>query len=150
MGASDAEGREEGESVTGIQWTDETWNPVRGCRRVSEGCRNCYAEKMAARLVRMGTYSPALLDSKGRWSGVFEERSELLTKPLRWRKPRRVFVNSMSDLFGEDVSDAYIAAVFGVMAASPRHTFQVLTKRPERAAAWFRRLVADGEAPAGR
>lgn len=132
-----------------IEWTDETWNPSIGCRRVSEGCRNCYAEQMAARIVNMqhgaGRESPyedvTLLDTNGntlpRWNGRAVFLPDRLDQPLRWRKPRRVFVNSMSDLFHEDLTFEQIAAVFGVMAACPRHTFQVLTKRPERAVEFF-------------
>jgi protein gp37 len=135
--------------MTGIQWTDETWNPVIGCRRVSEGCRNCYAEKMAARIVAMaqaqGRVSPyedvvqldASLEAKPRWNGTAKLLPHKLDEPLRWRKPRRAFVNSMSYLFHKDITFEQIAAVFGVMAAAPRHTFQVLTKRPGRALEFF-------------
>lgn len=125
-----------------IQWTDATWNPVVGCRRVSPGCEHCYAETMAYRLERMGQerYRGLTVLRKGgrRWSGGIRLVPEVLDKPLRWRKPRMVFVNSMSDLFHEAVPFEYIAAVFGVMAACPQHTFQVLTKRPERMLEWFR------------
>lgn len=130
-----------------IEWTDRTWNPVVGCIRVSDGCRNCYAERMAARLAstpkapqygglaRHSAFGP-------RWTGLVRTLPEKLVEPLRWRKPRRVFVCSMSDLFHEDVPNAFIAAVFGVMAACPQHTFQVLTKRPERARWWLRATSA--------
>jgi protein gp37 len=114
-----------------IEWTDATWNPVRGCVKVSPGCKHCYAETFAER-----------------WRGIkghpFEQGFDLrlvpeaLDKPLRWKKARRIFVNSMSDLFHEDVSNEYIAAVFGVMAARPVHDFQVLTKRAERMRDWFK------------
>lgn len=130
---------------TSIEWTDTTWNPVRGCSRVSEGCRNCYAEKMAARFSKPGqpfhgfakVVAPRdMLDRTGGrrngWTGKVELVPEKLAEPLGWKKPQRVFVNSMSDLFHEALSDDAIAAVFGVMAAAPQHTFQVLTKRPER------------------
>jgi protein gp37 len=113
-----------------IEWTDTTWNPVRGCTKISPGCKNCYAEAFAER-----------------WRGVpghpYEQGFDLrlvpekLGEPLRWRKPRRVFVNSMSDLFHEGVPFEFIAAVFGIMAATPRHTYQVLTKRPERMRQFF-------------
>lgn len=121
-------------SESPIEWTDATWNPVRGCKKVSPGCRACYAETFAER-----------------WRGVaghpyeqgFDPRlvPEKLGEPLGWKRPRRVFVNSMSDLFGEFVPYEYIAAVFGVMAAAPRHTFQVLTKRAERMGRWFENVA---------
>lgn len=135
--------------MTGIQWTDETWNPVIGCRRVSEGCRNCYAEKRARRIVacqrglgnRHDYEDVVKMDDVGkprpRWNGSAKFLRRRLDEPLRWRKPRKVFVNSMSDLFHEDISFEQIGAVFGVMAASPDHTFQILTKRPERAREFF-------------
>lgn len=127
-----------------IEWTDVTWNPTRGCGRVSPGCERCYAEKVAHRfsgpgrpyegLVTMGKRGP-------RWNGEGHFVLDALDAPLHWRKPRKVFVNSMSDLFFEKFSSDEIAAVFGVMAACPHHTFQVLTKRPARAAEWFARNV---------
>jgi protein gp37 len=133
--------------MTTIEWTrgddgamGKTWNPVRGCARVSPGCEHCYAERVAHRFSgRGGKYEGlTVLGKKGpRWSGVARFVSEKLAEPLSWRKPRRVFVNSMSDLFHEDVTNEQIAAVFGVMAACPQHTFQILTKRPERMKAWF-------------
>lgn len=122
-----------------IEWTDKAWNPVAGCKMVSPGCTNCYAQTMAKRLRAMAeakgdTASPYLrvIDERGKWTGRFETVPARLADPLGWRKPARVFVNSMSDLFGEGVPFEYIAAVFGVMAATPRHTYQVLTKRPAR------------------
>jgi len=120
-----------------IQWTDATWNPLRGCTRVSNGCRNCYAEKVAHRFSGPGRPYEGLTTEKGRWNGTIKLVPEKLDQPLRWRRPRRVFVNSMSDLFHEAVPNEYITAVFGVMAAASGHSFQVLTKRPERALAWF-------------
>jgi len=108
-----------------IEWTDASWNPVTGCTKVSPGCDHCYAETFAER-----------------WRGTkghhFENgfdvqlRPERLDQPLKWRKPRRIFVNSMSDLFHDAIPDEYIAKVFGVMAAAPRHTFQIVTKRHGR------------------
>lgn len=125
---------------TAIEWTDATWNPVRGCTRVSEGCRNCYAERQAARNLP-GMRSPttgesfATMTEHGpRWTGAVELIPEKLSEPLRWRKPRRIFVNSMSDLFHEALGVESIAQVFAVMLDANWHTFQVLTKRPERAA----------------
>jgi protein gp37 len=152
---------------TGISWTDATWNPVRGCSRVSEGCRNCYAERVAARFSGTGQpyeglarmYKPTEvvaefrdelpLEAKARprWTGEVRMVQEHLGDPLRWRKPRRIFVNSMSDLFHEKLTNEQIAAVFGVMAACPQHTFQVLTKRSERMCEWFRWVQLESESP---
>ncbi len=124
-----------------IEWTDATWNVTRGCSRVSAGCEHCYAERIAHRF--SGPEQPyeglTVLGRDGpRWNGKIMLVPEHLADPLRWKKPRRVFVNSMSDLFHPGVPFEYIAAVFGVMAASPQHTFQVLTKRPERMREWLR------------
>ena len=127
--------------ATPIEWTDATWNPITGCTRVSEGCRNCYAEVMAARFSGPGQWGEGLArivrDPNGkaidhRWTGKLRFNNRALDLPLRWRKPRRIFVNSTSDLFHEDVPDEWIDKVFAVMALTPQHTFQVLTKRPER------------------
>jgi protein gp37 len=128
--------------MTGISWTDETWNPVIGCSRVSEGCRNCYAEEQAARIVRCSTTSAydelvKIVSGKARWTGVVRLMPERLAVPLRWHRRRFVFVNSMSDLFHESLTNEQIAAVFGVMAAARRHTFQILTKRSQRMREWF-------------
>lgn len=136
-------------SKTSIEWCTDTWNPVRGCSRVSEGCRNCYAERMAARnLPEMRsptTGNPfAVRGSDGpHWTGVVELIPEKLDEPLHWRKPRRVFVNSMSDLFHEALRDEAIDRMFGVMAQAPQHTFQILTKRPERMPGWFKGIDPD-------
>jgi len=131
---------------TAIQWTDATWNPVVGCSPVSEGCRNCYAARHALRLagnpsdaIRRAYEGTAEMRGAGRYRrAVFTGRVNLikdrLEEPLRWRKPRRVFVNSMSDLFHEAVPVDFVAWVFGVMAVSAQHVFQVLTKRPDRMA----------------
>ena len=108
---------------TKIEWTDATWNPVTGCTKVSEGCDHCYAETIAHRFAGTAAY-PNGFD--------VTLRPERLDQPLRWQRPRRIFVNSMSDLFHKDVPDEYIARVFAVMALAPQHTFQVLTKRPGR------------------
>lgn len=124
-----------------IEWTDKTWNPTRGCRRVSPGCENCYAEKVASRFSGPGLPYEELTKN-GRWNGSVALGD--LSAPLHWRKPARIFVDSMSDLFYEGFTDEQLAAVFGVMAVCPQHTFQVLTKRPERAAKWF--AWASGEA----
>lgn len=131
--------------MTGISWTDETWNPVRGCSRVSEGCRHCYAEVQAARIVRMGQGKPTPYDGlvrvtaggEARWTGEVRLDPKALALPLRWKKPRRIFVNSMSDLFHESLPDEAIDCVLAVMLLSPRHTFQVLTKRAARMRAYM-------------
>lgn len=117
---------------TGIEWTDATWNPIRGCSRVSEGCRNCYAETVANRFKGDGQPYEGLIAKGGQWNGTIKFVPEMLDQPLRWRRPRRIFVNSMSDLFHENVPDEVIDEVFGVMSMARQHTFQVLTKRPER------------------
>ena len=127
---------------TSIAWTDTTWNPVRGCSRVSEGCRNCYAERQAARFSDHGQYAHGFVErtpSGPRWTGKVELVPEKLDEPLGWLKPRRVFVNSMSDLFHEALPFEAIDMVFAVMALAWWHTFQVLTKRPER----MREYMAD-------
>ena len=118
-----------------IEWTDATWNPIRGCSRVSEGCRNCYAERMAARFSGRGQPYEGLarMTADGpRWTGAVRMVPAAMGLPLRWRRGRRVFVNSMSDLFHDGLDDEEILAVFGVMQAAGHHTFQVLTKRPAR------------------
>jgi protein gp37 len=117
-----------------IEWTDATWNPVTGCDRVSPGCAHCYALDLAARLKGMGNaryQNDGDPKTSGPGFGV-TLHEDVLDKPLKWRRPRMVFVNSMSDLFHDAVPDDFIAAVFGVMARAERHVFQVLTKRPER------------------
>ncbi|OGT57498.1 MAG: hypothetical protein A3E01_08140 [Gammaproteobacteria bacterium RIFCSPHIGHO2_12_FULL_63_22] len=126
--------------TTGIAWTNATWNPVRGCERVSEGCKKCYAEVLAARHSYKGGWGEGLAKyvtrpdgtKEARWTGVLKPVEKMIDAPLRWKKPRRVFVNSMSDLFHDKIRDAYIDLVFAVMAIAKQHTFQILTKRPER------------------
>ncbi len=111
-----------------IEWTDCTWNPVTGCSKVSAGCANCYAQRMSKRLKAMG---------QAKYAAGFDEvvcHPDELDKPLHWKKPRKIFVNSMSDLFHEDVPFEFAAAVFAVMGLAGEHDFQVLTKRPERLA----------------
>jgi len=115
---------------TKIEWATESWNPITGCTKCSPGCKNCYAERMAQRLAGRFGY-PA--DEPFRVT-LHEDR---LGKPLRWRKPREIFVCSMGDLFHEDVPFKFVDEVFGVIAVADWHTFLVLTKRPGRAAAWF-------------
>lgn len=114
-----------------IEWTDATWNPLRGCSKVSGGCRNCYAESVANRFSGPGQpYEGTIKD--GRWNGQIRLVPDVLSQPLKWKRPRRIFVNSMSDLFHANVPDDYIWSVFETMACATQHTFQVLTKRPER------------------
>jgi protein gp37 len=126
-----------------IEWCDETWDPIVGCSLVSPACTNCYAMVMAARIERMTSAShyagtTQVLNGKAVWTGVLKQAPEsVLLKPLHWKKPRRIFVNSMSDLFHESVPDEWIDRVFAVMALSPQHTFQVLTKRPKRMREYF-------------
>ncbi len=108
-----------------IEWTDATWNPVTGCNKVSPGCKFCYAERLSKRLKATGM-------AKYRNGFAVTLHSDTLEIPLRWRKPRSIFVNSMSDLFHDEVPDDFIAAVFDVMARAHWHRYQVLTKRPER------------------
>ena len=110
---------------SGIEWTETTWNPVTGCSKISHGCTHCYAERMAARLQAMGV-------SKYRQGFDVAVHEGTLDEPLRWRQPRLVFVNSMSDLFHPSVPTSFIEAVFAVMNRANQHTFQVLTKRPDR------------------
>lgn len=119
-----------------IEWTDATWNPVRGCSRISPGCQNCYAESFAARFGEVEGHPfegyARMVDRDARWTGRVELIPSKLDEPLHWRKPQRVFVNSMSDLFHDALPDEAIDSVFAVMALAPQHTFQILTKRPER------------------
>jgi protein gp37 len=126
---------------TTIEWTDATWNPTTGCDRVSPGCDNCYALTLAKRLKGMGS-AKYQTDGDPRTSGPgfgLAMHDDALDLPLRWRKPKRVFVNSMSDLFHPKVTDEFIARAFAVMALAGRHTFQVLTKRAPRMASLISR-----------
>ena len=115
-----------------IEWCDASWSPVRGCAPVSAGCANCYAARMAHRFSGPGKKPYEGLTRDGKWTGEVRLVPKLLYQPLRWRKPRRIFVGSMSDLFHEAVPWDFIDAIFGVMALCSRHAFQVLTKRPAR------------------
>ena len=116
-----------------IEWTERTWNPVTGCTKISEGCKHCYAERMSLRLRSMGL---------GKYERGFEltVHPATLTDPFKWKNPSLVFVNSMSDLFHKDVSDRFILSVFDTMNRTKRHTYQILTKRPERAVSLNRKL----------
>lgn len=126
---------------TQIEWTDATWNPVAGCSIVSSGCTNCYAMEMARRLeaMKIEKYSGLTRRSGKRvvWRGVVREDPASLDIPLRWKKPRKIFVNSMSDLFHEGVSDEFVSLVWDVMRRTPHHHYQILTKRPERMASFL-------------
>lgn len=131
---------------TGIEWTDATWNPIVGCSIISKGCTNCYAMQVAHRMERIfdAALAPGDLPHRYRaltnpskagpvWTGrVNIAPDHIITQPLRWTRPRRIFVNSMSDLFHENVSTEWIDKIFAVMALTPQHTYQILTKRPER------------------
>lgn len=118
---------------SGIEWTDATWNPVTGCTKISPGCKNCYAERLALRLRAMGN------PRYERGFAVTLHPAQLAL-PLRWRRPSRIFVNSMSDLFHEDVPIEFIERVFEVMAQASWHVFQILTKRSQRLATLAPRL----------
>jgi len=108
-----------------IEWTEETWNPTTGCNKVSQGCKNCYAERMSRRLKAMGV-------EKYKDEFEFRMHEETLYEPFKWSGSRLVFVNSMSDLFHEKATLEFIKKVFKVMRETPQHTYQLLTKRPER------------------
>ena len=119
--------------VSNIEWTEMTWNPVTGCRKITQGCKHCYAERMAKRLKAMG---------QPRYAGGFEPTLhwDLLDLPRRWHKPRTIFVNSMSDLFQDEVPLSFIERTFETMVACPQHTFQILTKRGDRLARFASQL----------
>ena len=117
---------------TAIEWSDATWNPVTGCTKVSRGCKNCYAERVFPRAYGSRKFADIKL------------HHDRLEQPLHWRKPRHIFVNSMSDLFHEDVTDNFIDAVWTTMAKTPWHTYQILTKRPQRMFEYISRNIANG------
>jgi protein gp37 len=129
--------------MSAIEWTDRTWNPCVGCAKVSAGCKNCYAERQAYRVAlmehaqgRRSVYLDVIRGEEeafeGHWNGRAKFLPERLAQPLKWRKPCRVFVNSMSDLFHSDITVEQVASVWEVMRDTPRHTYQILTKRPAR------------------
>lgn len=120
-----------------IEWTEASWNPVTGCNKISPGCKHCYADRMANRLRAMGQV---------RYRNGFEVtlQEDLIRLPLQWKKPKLIFVNSMSDLFHPAVPDEFIIRCFETMEAASHHTFQVLTKRPERTAALAKSLAWPG------
>lgn len=123
---------------THIEWTDATWNPVAGCSIMSAGCTNCYAMNMAKRLEAMGVekYKGLTRRSGNRtiWNGIVHEDRKSLDLPRKWRRPRKIFVNSMSDLFHPNISESFVAEVWKVMEETPHHHYQILTKRPDRMA----------------
>lgn len=123
---------------TKIEWTQETWNPTTGCTKISAGCTHCYAERMARRLAGRYGYpkAPHHFD--------VTLRPERLGQPLHWKKPCMIFVNSMSDLFHEDVPDEFILRVFDIIAMTPQHTYQILTKRPLSMLDWYERMTQRG------
>jgi protein gp37 len=135
--------------MTKIEWTQKTWNPIIGCSKISPGCQNCYAERMARRLACIGVEQYDYVLSKtienkmqfhpNKWNGrtVFVESA--LEKPLHWKKPSMIFVCSMGDLFHQSVSDEWILSVFNIIKMCSYHTFQVLTKRPERMKEFYRK-----------
>lgn len=110
---------------TAIEWTDATWNPSTGCTKISQGCRNCYSERLSLRLKKMGL-------RKYRKGFKFTIHPDALEIPLKWRKPRKIFVNSMSDLFHEKMSGDFLVKIFDIMKNADWHNYQILTKRPER------------------
>jgi protein gp37 len=125
-------------STTSIEWTDATWNPVAGCAVISPGCTNCYAMRMAARLQAMGMskYDGLTRRSGNRWvwTGAVRLDRAALSLPSSWRRSRRIFVNSMSDLFHPDVPTDFVVQIWEVMSRASHHTYQILTKRPDRMA----------------
>ena len=136
-----------------IEWTDSTWNPVVGCTKVSSGCANCYAERMAKRLAAISqsainrgdrpgraAHYQSVVNAKGRWNGKVYLDHDAVEDPLSWRLPRTVFVNSMSDLFHEEVPLSFIQRIFDVMNRCPQHVFQILTKRPHLTAEYASKL----------
>ena len=125
-----------------IEWTEATWNPVTGCTRVSAGCDHCYAARMTRRQTAMGREKYQGLVNAGtrHFNGVVKTHEAALIEPLRRKQPTVYFVCSMSDLFHKDVPFEFIHGVYAVMAMCPQHTFQMLTKRSERAAVYFKRM----------
>ena len=124
---------------TTISWTDKSWNPTTGCTRVSTGCERCYAEALAFR--RLQHISPrykGTVTEKGKWTGRVNLQHDKVDEPRKWRKPYRIFVDSMSDLFHPEVPFDFIDQLFATMEETPHHTYQILTKRPGRALKWWR------------
>jgi protein gp37 len=130
-----------------IEWTDLTWNPVVGCSIVSAGCKNCYAMRMASRLEAMGHEKYSGLTKRSKRGAVWTDKvychEESIDIPLSWKKPRRVFVNSMSDLFHAAVPSEFVRRIWNVMERTPQHHYQILTKRPLRMAALLNEIAPD-------
>lgn len=123
--------------MTKIQWADSTLNPIVGCSKISDGCANCFAEKMARRLKAMGLAQyQGVVDEAG-WTGTVALDEAALGKPFRWKKSRRIFAGSMCDLFHDHVPFGWVDALFATIGFSRQHTYLLLTKRPERMAEWF-------------
>lgn len=143
----------------GIGWLNvpgyrpETWNPIVGCSKISDGCRNCYAERMAKRLVSMGVsgygrvVGPTCDREDGKWNGKTHLLFDALEKPTHWKKPRAIFVNSMGDLFHENTESDWIFRVFSVIEECPQHLFIILTKRAERMQSWVQYSYVDRYGP---
>jgi len=137
--------------MTKIEWTSETWNPIIGCSKVSPGCANCYAARMAARFASTTPYAEVLKPNRQpsrngwlpEWNGSVRLITDRIYQPLRWRKPRMIFICSMGDLFHENVSGVWIGRVLSVMETCRQHTFQILTKRPARRAKMWKRIKPD-------
>ncbi len=133
--------------LSDIEWTDATWNPISGCEIVSPGCTHCYAMRMAARLQAMGhsAYRDVTRKVKGRpvWTGTLHLNESALEIPLHWKLPRKIFVNSMSDLFQDGIPVDFIRRVWNIMELATQHTFQILTKRSDN----MRRVLTDGNFP---
>jgi protein gp37 len=153
-GAAETEPEAKVSESSQIEWTDATWNPITGCSRVSSGCEHCYAERFSMRFHRdpASKFHEVVKSTADgpRWTGLIRLHEKALSEPLHWRKPRRIFVCSMSDLFHPDVPFEFIDQVWAVMSFCPQHTFQVLTKRPERMAEYFGRYAGNPAAIAYR
>lgn len=120
--------------MTKIEWTDRTWNPIVGCTKISSGCKNCYAERMAARLatIEQTKYKYLPVVENGKWNGKTYFDESIINKPYEWIQPRKVFVCSMGDLFHEYIPLEWIEQVWSVICDTPNHTYQILTKRADR------------------
>ena len=133
-----------------IEWTDKSWNPVVGCSKISEGCQNCYAEKMACRLAHIGNraYQDVTEGDTGnwfrRWRGNVVFREDQINKPLKWKKPRKIFVCSMSDLFHREVAYQWFVDIIKIIIEAKHHIFMILTKRPELMKEYFEILMRSG------
>lgn len=135
---------------TSIEWTDASWNPIVGCTEVSPGCANCYAAKLAGtRLKNIPAYKGLADKRRGehRWIGEVRFLPERLKEPLHWKKPRRIFVCDMGDLFHDEVEHRWLEQIFEVIAKARQHTFQILTKRPQRMKVWMETMFRSGPLP---